>query len=791
MDLELEYIKKALKEKPKDAQMLKTLGTYYLMQGQFKEALEKYQLAFFFNPRLYPEIELDFEKLLEAENENISARLAFSNFQLAAGETEEAILELEEALSLNPLSIPVYNLLGQLYLQTEKFDEAIALLEKAGALGIKDLNLTEMLAGAYLERGRLEEAIDLYEERLKFEPKSKRLLRILGELYTRLKEFKVAADKYLEMAYSDPESLVEVAHRLEDLVKIDPANVHIRKNLAEVYVKSLKPDLAVKEFREVLRLDSTKLDEVLENCKKILGLYPGQPEAISALAEAYLFKGSYTEAVAYYQRLAELNSSFADQAINGYKKVIEFFPYQALAHESLGEAYLSQNLTVEALGEFRKVLKLEPSAAEAIIQKCLKILKDKPNLTLAHEVLGEAYSAQGEGKKALEEGERVIGLNKDSPSGYIILGRAYAALGFFPKATQAFRQALEMEPFNIDLHQIYENAALAELKEEAESLKKKIEGDPWKLSFHLDLAKIYIKLGYFEEAIRELQIAVKDQARAGLVHNLIGYCFKEDGRFDLAALQFQKALESLEAGLEDLKKTIRLNLGTCLEAQGMLSEALTTYENILQEDIEFGNLKERVEYLKASSPSGLRSKSLAAVLANLKNPKAVVFWGRDGRGVEPRTEDLKISFGQDHNQAGFEYFVKGRFKAAEEEFNLSVALDSRLAPALNNLGILLVKRGKLGPAELKIKASTEIDSTFSVLHNNLGLIYYLKGDLKDAEKEFRLALDLDKTLTAAQINLGDVLYLQGQTEEAITFWQNVGDFNPLTEFAKRRMMFLK
>ncbi|MCX5726176.1 MAG: tetratricopeptide repeat protein, partial [Candidatus Saganbacteria bacterium] len=318
-----------------------------------------------------------------------------------------------------------------------------------------------------------------------------------------------------------------------------------------------------------------------------------------------------------------------------------------------------------------------------------------------------------------------------------------------------------------------------------------IKEDQWRLSLHLDLAKLYFSKRELQPAIEELQLALKDQARASFTHNLLGLCFKEDGRFDLAEVQFAEALRMLPPELSDLSKVIGFNLGSTLEAQGLIEEAIAQYQAVLSKDINYGRLQQRINYLSASNPASLRNKALIGIAPVLASEKVVVLWGRDGRSLSggKGVELLNISFGQDHNRAGFEYFMKGMNKSAKEELILATSLDPGLASALNNLGMLLLKEGNLEEAESKLSRAIDCDPTASVFHSNLGLIHYLNKNYKDAEMKFKRALSLDASLSPTLINLGDVLYLEGNAKQAIAQWEKVKEFDLVSEFAKRRLLF--
>ncbi len=790
MNEDLLQVKQVLRKNPDDPQMLRAAGRCYLSEGEYKRARDYYLQAEALSPDYLPGIILEYEKAVNRNKKDIGIRLSLASFKLAMGETDACILELEEALEIDLKSVEVYNVLGRIYIKQERIDEVIELLERSVACGVKDVALTEVLANAYLEKGRIRDAIKFYEELLTFRPGDKRTLRVLGELYSRLEEYSRAADFFRAMFSDDPEVSREVIQRLEGLLKKVEGNVYIREILADIYMRSIKPEAAVNKLSEILRLDPAKLQEVIPKFKNILKGYPDHPEATLAMAEAMRMKGSFSEAVEAYYDLSRKRPEFLENAIRGYRKVLELCPQQVLARNHLAEAFLYKKQIDEALLEFENIVRIDPSAADNIIAKCREIIKGNPKLLLARLVLGRAYMIKNDIQRAAMEAEGIVNIDKNFTAAYLLLGEVYFKMKLCRKAIGALRTALSMEPYNNLVLEEYRLAMERELEMEINSKKERINEDQWMISLHLDLAKLYMKKGLKEEAIRELQIAVKDQARAAYAYELMGRIYRKDGRLDLAAGQFVKAKEVLADDAADFGRTIAFNLGTTCEGEGNIQKALEIYEGILQEDIDFGNLSDKIEYLKSSSLHSLRDKALLAVVSHPLKGEIVATWGREGKAVHRgKSGAMSVSFGQNYNTSGFEYSIKGMYKAAAEEFSLAVQLDSNFAVGLNNLGITLAKEGKLAEAKMRLENAIHLYPSSAVIRNNLGVIYLLLKDIEKSRIELEAVLAIDPKLCATCINLGDVYYLKGDIEKAIGLYSKVGRFDLLTDIADQRLLY--
>jgi tetratricopeptide (TPR) repeat protein len=72
-----------------------------------------------------------FQKALRLSPNYATAYHAYSAFLACTGHLEQSICEAQRALLLDPLSIPIHNILGEMYMFNRDWDRAIAQFEKA------------------------------------------------------------------------------------------------------------------------------------------------------------------------------------------------------------------------------------------------------------------------------------------------------------------------------------------------------------------------------------------------------------------------------------------------------------------------------------------------------------------------------------------------------------------------------------------------------------------------------------------------------------------------------------
>lgn len=786
--LSIEETKRSLKKNPKDPGLNRIMGACLLKEGNYKESLRYFRLSAVFSPRIVPDILVNFEEHISDNIENVQARLALVDFYILQGDIDSAILELEELVELSPETAAIYNKFGRLYLKIGKVDGAISLLEKALETGKIDENLLESLAGAYMEKERYADAVNLYEKIVSMHPSSKRALRALGELYIRLSNHESAAQRYAQMLDDDPEVISEVTQKIEELARMNPNSTFVHEQLAEVYVRCLKPAKAVTELARVLKLDPKKNQSVVSSLRRLLQTYPDERDAMFLLAQCLMDQGAYSESAELFSSLEKMDPSLADRCAMGYKKILELYPGQALARKSLGDLNFSKGKTKEAMSQYMAVLKLDPSESREIEKKCREILKTEPNMIEPCLVLAESFLVAGDNRKAITLAEELVQKDSGNFDGYRILAEAYTKIEILNRAKDALRSALKLRPFDEDLQDRYRQVSEKELDREISLIRSKIQQDPWRIGLNLDLARLLFKRGSLDPAARALQNALKDTTRAVASHRLMGVIFKEQGRYDLALLQFEKMLE-YKTDDPDTEKISWSQAGSCKEAFGLISESVGLYEKVLSQDMEFESLDARVKYLNNTDPASVRNKALAAVI-DLDSGTVKAVWGRDGRRHRSDDEDLmSVTFGQGQNNSGFEKFMKDKLKEAEDDFTLASQLDPGLFAAQNNLAVVHMRNKDTEKARLLISNLMIEDSAHPVYLNNAGVLQALKGDLEGAEKSFLSALRSDKNLNSANYNLSQILLKTKRPKEALEHFRRISSCDPLYESAQRRFYY--
>ncbi len=155
--------------------------------------------------------------------------------------------------------------------------------------------------------------------------------------------------------------------------------------------------------------------------------------------------------------------------------------------------------------------------------------------------------------------------------------------------------SLKMEWYN-DLRKltVYQDFSEAmQYAEEYLSLANKLKLDHKIAIGHAYRGNLYVRLGDYEQAVKELVTAVKffeaqkDSTRMGSVYNSIAAAYENSGKDSLTAIYFRKSYDIFST-LKDSRRTalalnnlsnIEFRKGNYLQSENLLTEAITLLEN--------------------------------------------------------------------------------------------------------------------------------------------------------------------------------------------------------------------
>jgi protein O-mannosyl-transferase len=173
----------------------------------------------------------------------------------------------------------------------------------------------------------------------------------------------VEAMAYLGFAKFEENQYTEAIPYVQKAIELKPHYATPHVYLAQIYAAQGKAEAAEAEFLQALEI------------------HPTDTAALNALGQFYLDQGRLDEAAQQFRASVEIYSELSawsalgkiynsqevpDKAEEAWRHVLEFEPFSASAHRSLGQIYLSRQQWKAAEGEFHACLVMDPADPVAV-----------------------------------------------------------------------------------------------------------------------------------------------------------------------------------------------------------------------------------------------------------------------------------------------------------------------------------------------------------------------------------------------------------------------------------------
>lgn len=545
-----------------------------------------------------------------------------------------------------------------------------------------------------------------------------------------------------EIAFYYPPQDFETATREGvNATRIDPDNfgAHhllsrlftIKSGLREGTLNRVSVDLAIRELKEVARLDKNNA------------------EAWALLGEFYQATGKTAESLDAFTQWAAAPAS-SDTRFFQYITNRELSPDAAAAR--LGEGLLNAGRGREALAAVRRAIALNPENKDY------------------GELLGQIIEAGGiEDSSAITELQRMVAADPTNTDTVELLARVQARTGRVDDAATTVRAAISRQPKG-DREQQMLRTFLAQL--------------------YADAARYTDAIAIYEEQLKEQGIGtaplatVEQRAVASRILQRMIEVYKRAGR----ASDVNTTIERMRRLLGKDDPTPDAQYILSLRDQGKKSEALQAARAARQRfpeetDLvlveaqtlgELGRVDEGVALLKTLLKGSIEDFDKYLLISNLylqsaRAPEAVAA-ARKALEITPADrpdmmEAALIALSSAQERAGDP-------KGSEDSLRRILARDPNNATALNNLGYFLVERNeRLTEALQLIQRAVRTNPTNSSFLDSLGWAYFKLGKLDEAERHLTEAARRNNTSAPIQEHLGDLYQQRGKLEMARSAWQ--------------------
>jgi tetratricopeptide (TPR) repeat protein len=240
------------------------------------------------------------------------------------------------------------------------------------------------------------------------------------------------------------------------------------------------------------------------------------------------------------------------------------------------------------------------------------------------------------------------------------------------------------------------------------------------------------------------------------------------GRLAHQAEQYDHAVEWVARAIrQDPKPEYLSSLGSTLQRQGRLDEALQTFDKALQLKPDDAELW----------------MSLGNVLLELKRSDEALLSFQRALQVDPRHWNAA-------HRSGFLLHQLGRPHEAFSHLNLCDELQRDHSPTLQMRAICLCDLKRFDEGLIDIKRAQSLDSTNAGLSNNVGLVLKSLGRDEEALTYFDQALLHRPDYVAAFINKASSLHRLRRFDEALAIYEHVRTLDPANAEADLGLSFL-
>jgi tetratricopeptide (TPR) repeat protein len=475
---------------------------------------------------------------LDPKSPVIGERLAEMYWK--AQRTKDAISEAQEILKRNPDDVPTRRLLGRIYLRS------------LGAAGGGQTEFTEATGSGQSEF--ITRAIEQYREIYRLEPTDSESALWLARLYRLRNDHDKAEEVLRGILKDDPENeagVEQLTQLLLDQGKSKDA-VALLEGLTKRSASPALLDLLGDAYTQAKELAKAE-----QAYRKAIALDPSELSHQRGLAQTLLAEEKYSDALAAYQKLADLMPDDPDVYLRIAQIYREMHQLDK-AEENLVKArqYSPGSLEVmyneamlyQAQGRYEDAIRVLSDAVTGIKGQSTVLPSRRRSLGILYQQLGQLYRDTQNFQAAVYTYEELGHLGEEEERrSRLLLMDTYRAAKDLAKALQTGKEALAKYPAD---PAIRESEALllgenGQTDEAVKMLRAQLTSSEVDRDTYLNIAQVYERGRRYkeaEEAARAAEVLPGQPRDNEMVWFLLGAIYERQKLFDQAEVEFKKVL---------------------------------------------------------------------------------------------------------------------------------------------------------------------------------------------------------------------------------------------------------
>jgi tetratricopeptide (TPR) repeat protein len=475
---------------------------------------------------------------LDPKSPVIGERLAEMYWK--AQRTKDAISEAQEILKRNPDDVPTRRLLGRIYLRS------------LGAAGGGQTEFTEATGSGQSEF--ITRAIEQYREIYRLEPTDSESALWLARLYRLRNDHDKAEEVLRGILKDDPENEAGV-EQLTQLLLDEGKSKDAVALLEGLTKRSASP--ALLDLLGDAYTQAKELAKAEQAYRKAIALDPSELSHQRGLAQTLLAEEKYSDALAAYQKLADLMPDDPDVYLRIAQIYREMHQLDK-AEENLVKArqYSPGSLEVmyneamlyQAQGRYEDAIRVLSDAVTGIKGQSTVLPSRRRSLGILYQQLGQLYRDTQNFQAAVYTYEELGHLGEEEERrSRLLLMDTYRAAKDLAKALQTGKEALAKYPAD---PAIRESEALllgenGQTDEAVKMLRAQLTSSEVDRDTYLNIAQVYERGRRYkeaEEAARAAEVLPGQPRDNEMVWFLLGAIYERQKLFDQAEVEFKKVL---------------------------------------------------------------------------------------------------------------------------------------------------------------------------------------------------------------------------------------------------------
>lgn len=516
-----------------------------------------------------------------------------------------AIAKFDRVILLSPDHPEAHFRLGQAYIMRRQVSKGIEYLEKSTRIEPRNVRYSLYLAGIYERQGKFKKAMEEYQRIIdtgtrdpRIKEAEKNLSLATGQELAQKKELNAALLIFngLLLEYpDDPQVLFSIGNaymllnRVEEaentflkLYEVDPKSEIVNMNLATIYEKTGRPQLAMKHLQNIIKQGknnaATKSATVQYNIilgRELIKQRDWQG-AMNAFQTVVTLDPTRTEAF-FNISIANLQLGNTLMAERGFLSVLKVTPNDFSARLNLGQLYFDMGKVEEAKEQLNYVIENDESGRYA--------QQAKLRLNALHTLIADKALQSGKVEESLKEYQKALDYYSANTKASFNRGMIFIQQGKFGDARLEFESVVRHSPDNLrarlNLANVYEQLNMfSKAAEQYEIIMEKgadtREGQIASAKWKITKARGLWAEKRLTEAERIFEEIAKEQPNNFQAFAFLGIVQSSKGKLREAAKSYQRVLD-----LRPTNYAVKLLLGRVYEQLGLDTLAANEYRSIL------------------------------------------------------------------------------------------------------------------------------------------------------------------------------------------------------------------